>query len=76
MIHTFSNLAVRLCDKPEAIGPLLLAILPKIREEQCDAAFGRMGEGLLAGWTVARMVRRKGKVRAAHVFLDERTATS
>ena len=70
MSRTFSSLAERLRRKPEAIGPLLLRVLPKIREEQCDAAFGRMGEGLYAGWSVARMVRRKGKVRAAHVFLD------
>lgn len=70
MKRTFSNLADRLRRKPEAIGPMMLEILPKIREEQCDAAFGEMGEGLYAGWSVARMVRRKGKVRAAHAFLD------
>lgn len=70
MIRTFSSLAERLRRKPETIGPLLLKVLPKVREEQCDAAFGKMGEGLYAGWSVARMFRRKGRVRAAHVFLD------
>lgn len=52
---------------------MLLKVLPKIREEQCDATFGKMGEGLYGGWSVARMVRRKGKVRAAHAFLDSAT---
>lgn len=73
MKRTFGRLVERLGRHPEAIGPMLIRVLPKVREEQCDAAFGKMGEGLLAGWSVARMVRRRGKVRAAHVFLDERT---
>ena len=76
MSSTFSSLTERLGRRPEAIGPMLLEVLPKIREEQCDAAFGRMGEGLYGGWSVARMVRRKGKVRAAHAFLDNHGALS